>query len=94
MQELMSTARNVFFIAEEKTVRPMIEMVLTVSEPKFKMDPGGVFGLYRETETIRIHTDPKGLREIAERCIEWADEAEAMAKRIHIEEEGYDPDRL
>ena len=87
MKELMATARNTVFLVndEKETIESMIEGVLTLSEPVFREVPGVGCVQIRETEAMRFHTSPVGLRGLAEACQTWADEAEDTAKRMSIE---------
>uniref|UniRef100_A0A6M3LXB1 Uncharacterized protein n=1 Tax=viral metagenome TaxID=1070528 RepID=A0A6M3LXB1_9ZZZZ len=87
MKELMATARNIGFVVlgpdiEHGKLAQRIEVVLTVSEPSWRMDPGGGVSSTRRPETLRFATDPHGLRLLAKNCEDWAKESEAIAERI------------
>lgn len=84
MKELMSIARNVYFgnESEPDQLDGFIEVVLTVSEPQFRMDQGGELSRVRVPETIRFTATPKGLRALSERLAEFAEEAEIEAGKF------------
>lgn len=91
MKELCQTARNIMFFvikeddeAEEQII-PGFEVILTVSEAIYREVAGGDIARIRETETLRFHTSAAGLRNLAEQCLKWADEAVPVVDRMFIE---------
>jgi len=79
----MATARNIgFVLTENSKLAQRIEVVLTVSEPIWQMDPGGGVSSVRRAESLRFATDPHGLRMLAKACEDWAAESEATAEEI------------
>lgn len=90
MKEIAMTARNIMLSCPDQgDPSPMIEAILVVSEPTFRIDQGGGIIRQRELETVRFHSTPNGLRKVAIAFAEWADEAEAIGpKKPEAEQAG------
>lgn len=90
MRELIGMARNIALSClddgDDKTLVPMIEMVLITSEPQFEVDVSGLVKR-RTTQTIRLAASPKCARWLAESLVEWADAADKLAERLKQAEE-------
>jgi hypothetical protein len=70
MKEVTSYATN--FLAsfsDDGNLCPMVEVVITVSEPEFRCDEAGELRRTRKVETIRFITSASGLTKLAERFI-------------------------
>jgi hypothetical protein len=86
MREYMGVAMNASFVAnDEDVVRGLAETILLYTEPTYTVDAGGAVVRRREVGSFRLMTDPKGLRDIAKRFAEWADEIEEQQRRINGE---------
>ncbi len=86
MKELLATARNISFHVIEGRAVPSIEVIITVSEPHWEMDPGGETISRRKVECLRFSTSIEGLQVIATACENWIEQAEELVKTIRIEE--------
>ncbi len=82
MKELMATARNIIFTADDSNLHCIVEAVLTVSEPTFELDRGGAMVRLRVPEVIRFGSPPSGMRELAQKMNDWADEADKTYEMI------------
>lgn len=78
MKEVMHIAANFMLVPVEPPVSDEItghcEIAITVSEPTYRTDAGGVMCRTRDVETIRFSTSAPGLRSLAKTFTEWADE--------------------
>ena len=91
MKELIGTARNLMLAAsDDGEPRAMIEVILILTEPNFRVDAVGQMIRERSVETARFSTTAKGLRAVAKDYLAWADEADAflMALKLGVEPEG------
>jgi hypothetical protein len=79
-KELSALARNILGArTAEGEWTPMVEIIIIVSEPSFKLDAAGELRSERgRLEDLRFLANVKGLRHLAERLTEYADEAEAL----------------
>ena len=85
MKEICGAARNLYLVANEAgELKPMIEGILMVSEPTFVPAEEEVKKV-RLMDTLRFHTTPDGLRQIAEQFDAWADEADALQKKTTVQ---------
>ena len=81
-KELVGSASNVYALPSKAGAwRPMVEVILLVSEPRYEVDAGADFVKRRGVEDVRIHTGPEGLRLLAKKFESLADEAEALVDR-------------
>lgn len=81
MKEVLSTARNITLVVDGNHVLPVVEAVITVTEPHFRADGSGNIERFRVPETLRFSSAPDGLRVIAKSMERWADEADEAAKK-------------
>lgn len=81
MKEVLSTARNITLAVDGDRVLPLVEAVITVTEPHFRADGSGAIERYRVPETLRFSTTPDRMRSIATSLNHWADEADAAAEK-------------
>jgi hypothetical protein len=65
-------------VPEGRPFRPMVEVALIVSEPQYTVDAAGQSVRHRTMDTMRFHTSPEGLRDLAKYLGKWADDAEKM----------------
>lgn len=86
MQEVSATSGNLYLVPSEPPdrgeMRPMVEVILITSQPKYTMDDVGTLVRSRITETVRFHTSPRGLRELARQFAELADMADGLSVRV------------
>lgn len=81
MKEAMGTARNLFFVpTPEGTLKPMVETIIIVSEPKYSLTKEGI-ERRRVSGAIRFQAAPETLRNIAAQFASWADEADALLEK-------------
>lgn len=85
MRVLVSTARNIRHIwnDDEQRLASEIEAVLTVYGRHTDFVGAGLSSV-EKCETIRFTMTPESARKLAERCTEWADEAERQSDRIEV----------
>ncbi len=81
MKEVLSTARNITLAVNGDRILPIVEAVITVTEPHFRADGSGAVERYRVPETLRFASAPDGLRLIAKDLELWADEADEAAEK-------------
>jgi hypothetical protein len=78
MKEIAGTARNLMISIDGRGgAVGIVEAILVLSEPVFRVDQGGSLVRMREAETFRFSTTPDGLRALAKDFGEWADEMDA-----------------
>lgn len=86
MKELTLISANLYLAPSAPPdggeMRPMVETILVLSEPKYTFDDTGGTVRARVTETVRFNAAPVGLRELARRLTETADMADALAARV------------
>ncbi len=87
MKQLMATARNLIDIHLPGVTVPMIECILVMTEPDFRVDAAGVLVRECVVQNMRFTATLEILRETADRFREWADEAEALAKQTNTNAE-------
>lgn len=85
-KEVINLAANFYLVggggSDKGPFRPMVEVALVTTEPEYAFDPGGQMVRTRTPETVRFHTTPDGLRELALSFANWADKAEAMGLEL------------
>jgi hypothetical protein len=80
MKELCGLARNISYNRrDDGTWRALIEAIIMVSEPAYRVDQSGDVVQMREVSRLRFGANPDGLRHIAKVINEWADDAEKDA---------------
>lgn len=77
MTQLLGSARNVMMLANEGEVAAFVEVILLLSKPIYKYQPGG-FAKSQEISDMRFMADVKGLRGLAKQLEEMAKEAEEL----------------
>lgn len=85
MKELMSVSSNVSISVHpdaEIDSRPMIELVLVLSEPKYSLDATGELVKSRQTFDFRFSTTPSQLKKMAAIFIKTAEEAQKDCDRV------------
>jgi hypothetical protein len=79
-KELLNLSANFSFVPSEQPfggeARPHVEVILVVSEPKYTVDESGRLVKSRVNDTLRFHTNAKGLRLLAGAFGDWASEME------------------
>ncbi len=84
MKALTGNARNLILAeAPEGKLIALIEVVLIVSEPKFKVSLDG-FDREREVEDFRFTASAEGLRNLSKSLLEMVDDAEALEERATL----------
>jgi hypothetical protein len=83
MQFLLASARNHLHLHNPKDdgLHSAIEIVLTLVANNFEY-VGGQLIKVDKTSTVRIVVDAEAARDLAKRLIEWADQSEALSRRI------------
>ena len=81
MKELIGSSRNIRIAERDGKLVPQIETIIITSETVYKHELSGLLQL-QKTGDLRFETTPKGLRALAKRLEEFADEAEALEKGI------------
>lgn len=85
MKEIVSLASNITLAqCSDEKLHGVIELIILCSEPTYKPDGGSGVVKIRELSETRLSTVPQFLRRIAERMIEIADEADALAGRATL----------
>lgn len=93
MKELVSCARNhhVAIRDDGKTAAPLTEVVLVLSEPKYKVMVDGAgrqkLTRYRAAEEVRFSANLEGLRALAAEFAAWADELARVS--VHVNPGGH-----
>lgn len=84
MKELIGHSANLMLAETDKgRLIAMVELVLLVSEPKYQSDPSGFVKTLSVTD-IRFATGAKGLRGLAKKLGELADDAEELEERASL----------
>ena len=79
MREYAGNTANVFFTPnDDGTFRPNAELILLVSEVQYEPDLPGLRKL-RRVETVRFGVGVEGLRQMAKRFSELADDIQEQA---------------
>ena len=78
MKELRRIAGNIVMSVVDDKLFPMVEIVLTLTEPVYHCDAGGDLTTARAAETIRFHATPVSLRLLSD----WADRADKAAEQM------------
>ena len=81
MKELISQSRNIMAVPEAKGMQSMVELIITVSEPRLTFDEAGGAVMSRTLESFRFSTTPEGLRAHAKYCLEAADDTEKQIRK-------------
>jgi hypothetical protein len=82
MRDFVGVAMNPMLREEEdKTLHPVGELVLLFSEPEYHADADRVTGR-RGVRDVRIMFGLRQMREIAARMAEFADQLDALGKRV------------
>jgi hypothetical protein len=84
MKELASIARNFGLTESDDGLIPMVELVLTVSEPKYEPDDSGRMMRRRRYETLRIGMQRRSLRFLMDDLADIDTRMEEMEKLIGI----------
>lgn len=81
MKELLNVSSNSSVVERDGAAVGLVEVVLTFSEPRWRVDEAG--GVYKQRETMdfRFGGTPRALREFAKLLNGVADDAEALARR-------------
>lgn len=81
MKELVTLSSNFFAVwTEEKTMSPMVEVILILSEPVYSVDSEGQVTRERETSQARFSVPLDRLVKLAEALLVLAKESEEMAE--------------
>lgn len=84
MKQLASIARNHCLFVDDDERLPCIEVVLTVVEPDFCSDVGGIWQKRTQVETIRFAAAPDQIRKLAGSLLEFADQSDALMKPLGL----------
>ena len=77
MKEPASLAANYYaYIDRAGKLHPQAEVALVLAEPQYRVDLGGDMIRERKTETTRFAASPDGLRQMAKRLEEFAEDLE------------------
>lgn len=88
MRELRGSAANLS-LCEGNDGPPvgMVEVIIVLSEPTYSLDDGGDLVRRRVVTQERFGVSAKALRQLAAQYINFADQADALAARAHIDPE-------
>ena len=78
MREVITTGRNIILLVHGDDRLPMVECVLTCTEPEHRSMSSGL-GRGEKVTTIRFSASPGALRQMSEQFATWADEADDAA---------------
>ena len=88
MQYLIATSRNHCQLHNENdnTFEPAIEIILTLMD-RHREFVGSSLVNVEKTSTVRVGVAPEQAREVAKQLIEWANQSEALSRRISLKPE-------